>query len=138
MKTYEIDILIKKYLDAETTLKEESILCDYFNNNEVEEHLKIYKSLFTYFNHTKLERYGKSVAMPIKKRNYSWMNIAASFIIVLGLYIGYENNQKAQYKLAMEQTTSAFKLLSNNLNKGVESISYLEEFNKTTNKIFKQ
>jgi hypothetical protein len=134
MKTYEIDTLIKKYLDAETSLKDESILRDYFNNNKVEPHLEPYKAMFTYFNVT--DKYEKPIFKT--RRNFRWLNIAASIVLLIGMYFGYEAKQSYDIKTAYNQTESAFNLLANNLNKGAESMTYIGEFNKATNKIFKQ
>tara|TARA_R110000796_G_scaffold215732_2_gene331740 strand:- start:10020 stop:10418 length:399 start_codon:yes stop_codon:yes gene_type:complete len=132
MNAQEIEMLLNKYLDAETSLKEESILRDYFNNNNVETSLQPYKLMFTHFNVT--ETYNK----PIFKRNWSWMNIAASFILLIGLTMGYNAKQNYDTQIAYNQTEAAFNLLGNNLNKGAESLAYIGEFNKATNKIFKQ
>jgi|DEB0MinimDraft_12_1074336.scaffolds.fasta_scaffold00020_70 hypothetical protein len=134
MRAQEIEILLNKYLDAETSLNEESILRDYFNNNNVEPHLESYKLMFTYFNIT--ERYEKPIFKT--KRNYGWLKIAASIVLLIGLNFGYVAKQNYEAKVAYDQTEMALNLLANNLNKGVESMTYLGEFNKATNKIFKQ
>jgi len=133
MKTQEIDILLNKYLDAETSLNEESILRDYFNNNNVEPHLLPYKTMFTYFE-TK-DDYVKPIFKA--KTNLRWLSIAASIVLLMGTYFGYEAKQNYETQIAYNQTEQAFKLLANNFNKGAESMAYLGEFNKTTNKIFK-
>ena len=39
---------------------------------------------------------------------------------------------------AMKDTQKAFQLLSKNMNKGTAAIAYLDEYQSTTNKIFKQ
>jgi hypothetical protein len=134
MKAQEIEILLNKYLDAETSLTEETILRDYFNNNKVEPHLESYKSMFTYFNVA--ETYEKPIFK--KKRNMGWLNIAASIVLLIGMYFGYDAKQSYDTQIAYNQTESALNLLANNLNKGAETLVYMGEFNKATNKIFKQ
>lgn len=129
MRAQEIDILIKKYLDAETTLAEEAILRDYFNNNDVEEHLLPYKAMFAYFEIK--ETYQK----PITKRRFGWIRVAASIVLLIGMYFGNEYQKEQQ---EIENAKYAFNLLGENFNKGTQSISYLGEFNKATNIIFKQ
>ena len=136
MRTQEIEKLLNKYLDAETTLQEESILREYFINNEVEPHLEPYKSMFVYFNVT--ETYDKPILLPKPKRNYEWMKIAASIIVMVGMFIGNEVKERNDVRMAYQETTSAFNLLANNLNKGATSIGYLNEFDKATNKIFRK
>jgi hypothetical protein len=137
MEPQRIEILLNKYLDAETSLKEESILRDYFNNNNVESHLEPYKAMFTYFNEAKLETSSEPFIIPTKKRNLVWMNIAASIVVILGMHFGFEAKEKYEIQTAYNQTESAFNLLTNNLNKGAASMAYMGEFNKATNKIFK-
>ena len=44
-----IEILIEKYENGETTLKEEQQLKNYFSQETVEPHLEVYKSMFQYF-----------------------------------------------------------------------------------------
>jgi len=133
MRTHEIDILIKKYLDAETTLVEETILRDYFNNNNnVDEHLLPYKMMFVHFN--KKETYRK----PIVKKSFGWIRIAASVVLLIGMYFGFEAKQQYEIQTAYNETKEAFNLLGTNLNKGAKGFAYIGEFNKTTNKIFKQ
>tara|TARA_R110000772_G_scaffold20466_5_gene56865 strand:+ start:27892 stop:28338 length:447 start_codon:yes stop_codon:yes gene_type:complete len=143
----EIESLLKKYLDAETTLQEEDVLRDYFNTNDVEPHLKGYKAMFTYFNISKEEKTDMIIEFPtektitvttIKKRDYSWLRIAASIVIIVGVsYFGYDYKQQYDTQVAYENTQYALNLLSTNLNKGTSAISYLGEFDKTKKQIFK-
>ncbi len=46
MESQRIDLLLKKYFDAETTLDEENELINYFNSGSVDESLKQYIPLF--------------------------------------------------------------------------------------------
>jgi hypothetical protein len=47
MVSQRIDILLKKYFDAETTLAEENELINYFGSGEVKDELKAYVPMFT-------------------------------------------------------------------------------------------
>tara|TARA_R110000772_G_scaffold1210_2_gene4285 strand:+ start:15207 stop:15644 length:438 start_codon:yes stop_codon:yes gene_type:complete len=140
----EIESLLKKYLDAETTLQEEDILRDYFNTNDVEPHLKGYKAMFTYFNISKEEKTDMTIELPTttltikKRRDNSWMRIAATTIIIVAVsYFGYDYKQQYDTQVAYENTQYALNLLSTNLNKGTDAISYLGEFDKAKKQIFK-
>ena len=135
MRPQEIENLLNKYLDAETSLNEESILREYFNNNNVESHLMPYKAMFAHFNIK--ETYEKPILLK-EKRDFSWMKIAASIALLIGMYFGYEAKVDYDTQIAYNQTEIALNLLANNFNKGAQSIAYLGEFNKATNKIFKQ
>lgn len=136
-----IEQLLDKYFNAETTLDEEVILSDYFTGDLVAPHLEQYKSLFVYFNESKAERFTKTIQLKTKKSNWKWLSMAASVVLLFSVYSGYQYDQKQQVKeaqLAFEQTQGAFELLSRSLNKGTNAVMYLEQYETTTNKIFKQ
>ena len=141
MELARIEKLVDKYLNAETTLDEETILSDYFTSDSVATHLEQYKALFIYFAESKSERFTKTIQLKTKKSNWKWLSVAASVVLLFSVYGGYEYNQKQQMneaRLAFENTQVAFELLSRSLNKGTNAVMYLEKFETTTNKIFKQ
>ncbi len=49
MNKKEIEALIHRYFEAETSLEEEQLLRAYFQRDEVDEQLKIYEGYFNYF-----------------------------------------------------------------------------------------
>jgi hypothetical protein len=53
MELANIEKLVAKYENAETTLKEETILRDYFLSDNVAPHLEEYQLMFTYFQASK-------------------------------------------------------------------------------------
>jgi len=154
-----IEKLIEKYDNGETTLKEEQQLKDYFSQETVPPHLEVYKSMFQYFLHTHEEQFTKDVPLKSKKTYslYQWISVAAVAVIMLGVYFqmsGPTELEKQEALLAYNQTMEVFNLMSSNLNKGTEgvqalnmvttnfdkgtdNIAYLGEMSKTTNKILK-
>lgn len=147
MESIKIEQLIEKYLDAETTLKEEETLQDYFVNSKVAPHLEEYRALFGYFAESKTERYTKTIQLNTKKTNWKWLSVAASVVLLFSVYTGYNSFnsdsdltplEMAEAQQALEDTQKAFQLLSNNMNKGTAAMAYLGEYQATTNKIFKQ
>ena len=154
-----IEKLIEKYDNGETTLKEEQQLKDYFSQETVPPHLEVYKSMFQYFLYTHEEQFTKDVPLKSKKTYslYQWISVAAVAVVMLGVYFqmsGPTELEKQEALLAYNQTMEVFNLMSNNLNKGTEgvqalnmvttnfdkgseNIAYLGEFSKTTNKILK-
>ncbi len=132
-----IEQLLEKYLNAETTLKEEAILSDYFTSNHVASHLEEYKALFGYFAKSKSERYTKTIQLKTKKTNWKLYSVAASIVLLFSVYVGYQIDQRREAKIAFQQTQMAFQLLSKNLNKGATAIGYLENYETTKKKIFK-
>lgn len=138
MESVKIEQLLDKYLNAETTLQEETVLSDYFTSGQVATHLEEYKALFIYFADNKSERFTKTIQLNTKKTNWKWLSVAASVVLLFSVYTGYQNNQKEEARIAFENTQMAFQLISKNFNKGTAAVSYLGEYQTTTNKIFKQ
>ncbi len=56
-----IEQLLEKYDNAETTVAEEAQIRAYFEQEEVPSHLESYKMLFEYVSHTKQEQFTKDV-----------------------------------------------------------------------------
>lgn len=148
MELANIEKLVAKYENAETTLKEEGILRDYFLSGNVAPHLEEYQLMFTYFQTSHGETYNKSLEFKTqKKRNYKWLSVAASIALLFSVYIGYQGLQPEtsrsfsdmtpQEKFHYDQAREALALLSGNLNKGNEAVSNLYAYENSVNKIFK-
>ena len=155
-----IEKLIEKYNNAETTLQEEAQLKAYFQSDNVAAHLEHYKPMFNYFSQSKQEQFTKDVPLNTKKTKlYQWISVAAVAVLMLGLvvptFIGPTEQEKQEALLAYNQTMEALSLVSigmnegkqqlnslvlvsDNLNQGMEEAGKLNEFTKTTNKIFKK
>ena len=149
----EIEILIEKYENGETTLKEEQQLRDYFSQETIAPHLEVYKPMFQYFLVTKEEQFTKDV--PLKSKNtyalYKWISVAAVAVLMFGIYFQNTRPNDEIDPVLAQQTMEALSLLSNNLNKGTNSVTLLSSnfnkgaenialvgaFEETTNKIFK-
>ena len=138
MELANIERLLEKYLNAETSIAEEQILKDYFTGNNVAPHLEEYEALFCYFSASKNERFTKSIQLKSQKSSWKWLSIAASVVLLVSVYTGYERKQEAKAEALYAETQMAFNLLSKNLNKGTVAIGQLDQIQKTTNKIFKQ
>ncbi|MCC1483587.1 hypothetical protein [Winogradskyella immobilis] len=157
-----IENLLVKYENAETTLQEEAQLKAYFASDNVAPHLEHYRSLFQYFANTQNESYTKDVPLKTNRRSmYQWISVAAVTILMLGIMIpkvfGPTEQDIKDQELALatyNKTMEAFNLVSLGMNKGKDqlktlalvsesiedgraSASRLNEFNKATNKIFK-
>lgn len=157
-----IEELLEKYNNAETSLKEEAQLKAYFTSDNVAPHLEQYKPLFQYFYQSKQEQYTKDVSLNTKKTKlYQWISVAAVAVLMLGLIIpqviGPSQEELKNRELAMatydktmealslisigmnegKQQLNSLVLVSDNLNQGIEKAGRLSEFSKTTNKIFK-
>ncbi len=142
MELANIEKLVEKYENAETTLQEEATLKTYFLSDNVAPHLEEYQMMFAYFQTSKDETFTKTIELKTKKkRNYKWLSVAASVVLLFSLYVGigkyneYQEFQKAKEKYA--QVKDALQMLSGNLKKGNEAFNNLYVYEDTVNKIFK-
>lgn len=155
MELYNVEILLKKYFEGETTINEEKELHHYFLSQEVAPHLVQYTSIFEHFTTTKTQQFQQEI--PVfdiakvqnrdKIRNAVWLSIAASVIILLGIGTYVFNNSEPvntggnlgtydDPEVAFKATQKALSLLSNNVNVGIASVRYVEEYQIAKNKVF--
>ncbi|MDR1089630.1 MAG: hypothetical protein LBL79_01025 [Prevotella sp.] len=79
----DIDKLLEKYFEGETSSQEEKILRDYFLQAKIEDRHKAYKPIFNFFSEEMNE------ISPKKKTNKShfrWIGIAAGILIIAGIW----------------------------------------------------
>ena len=138
MELANIEKLLEKYLNAETTIAEEKELKNYFSQGNVAPHLEEYETLFGYFSTSKNERFTKTIQLKSRKLNWKWLSVAASVVLLVSVYTGYQNNQERKAEKIMADTQMALGMLSANLNKGTVAISHLQQFETTKSKVFKQ
>ena len=144
MELANIEKLVEKYLDAETTLQEEATLKNYFTEGIVAPHLEQYAYMFTYFTTAKDVTYTKTIELEPKKskrRNFKWLSVAASVMLLFSVFIGknqYDNyQQKKQAEEIYAQVSKGLMLLSTNLRKGEEAVATLYTYENSVNKILK-
>lgn len=152
MELNRIEYILEKYFQGETTIAEEKELKDYFSSPNVAQHLEQYQPMFGYFSQVKEQKSTQEIPLQTKKRNVTWLSIAASAVILLGIgtyfYVSDKNVTPvvAQSELgtydnpeeALAATQKALALVSNNVNVGLESVQYIHEYEQSKNKIFKQ
>ena len=146
MNTREIEILLDKYFEGESTLNDEKVLKDFFSSGNVPEHLKEYIGIFGYFEIEKqvkldpdfeekiLDKLTSGNQIPFYQNRRFWYyftGIAASLLFVFTII--YESNfTKNRYtqqekQLAYNQTKHALAYVSAKINQGVGP---LQEMNK--------
>lgn len=153
MELNKIEDILEKYFQGETSIAEENQLKEYFSSPNVAQHLEQYKPMFGYFSQAKEQKSTYEIPLQSKKRNVAWLSIAASAVVLLGIgtyfFISEQKETTAvasQTELgtydnpeeALKATQKALALLSNNVNVGIESVHYINEFEQSKNKIFKQ
>ncbi len=138
----DIEALLDKYFDAETSLEEEKILKAYFRSGEVEPHLESYRPLFAFFDAGKVEKSTREkdflpAHSPVRLRK--WLSLAASILLMFTIFsVAKYYHEKEEVRRAYEDTMYAFSLISRNLNAGKAEIAKLQVFEQTKDKIFKE
>lgn len=145
MELQNIEILTQKYLEGETSLKEEDQLRHYYLSDNVAPHLESYKPLFNYFAKAKKEQFTVATNTPqISKSLFKpWMAIAAS-VVLIATAIWYNNgiqqnsNDLGTYEdpeIALQKTKAILNLVSAYMNEGNDELVYLKEIETTKNKL---
>lgn len=145
MELDRIEILLEKYFEGETSIAEENELKAYFSSADVAQHLEHYKAMFGYFSSAKEQKFDQQIPLKSKKLQVAWLSVAASVVILLGMFTFYNRNISQSEDLgtyndpekAFEETQKALNLLSKNVNVGVESMQYVNEYQQSKNLIFK-
>lgn len=145
-----IEKIVEKYFEGETNSAEEKELKIYFSSSDVAEHLKQYQPIFGYFAQEKGKTLHKELSLPTKKQNVvMWLSIAASVVLLLGvgtsLYFASNSsndfvscNSEDDPEKVLQETQKALALVSEKLNTGIESVNYINEYENSKNKIFKE
>ncbi len=148
MELKQIEKLLEKYLDAETTIAEEKQLKAYFASGNVAPHLEHYRPVFGYYVQERTQQFEKTIPLKIvNKRKYvAWLSVAASVAVLFSVFTFI--NQPAAPKedlgtyndpeVAFRETQKALNMLSQNVNRGVTSMEYIGEYENTRKTIFKQ
>lgn len=147
MELANIEKLIEKYENAETSLAEEQSLKDYFQTNAVPAHLEEYKAYFNYLNEVSSERFTKTLPLTTKRQTWKWLSVAAAVVLMVSIYtINKAGNfdkltaaEEIEAEQAYKETQKAFQLISQNLTKGNSvAIAGLSEYENTHSKVFKK
>ncbi len=144
MESVKIEKLLEAYFEGNTTLAEEKLLRDYFNSNNVAGHLEQYTSMFAGFQAAKEEHSSREFNLPERKSKTNktwWYSVAAMLVVAFGVGSFYFSQphytqEEKEALAAFEKSKKAMMLLSENLNKGAEQITFVEQFAITKDKIF--
>lgn len=150
MELNKIEILLEKYFDGETNSKDEKELRNYFSSPNVLPHLEQYKPLFGYFSSALTQKIEHKIPVAsnfqVKNRNLTWVSIAASVVIMLGVgsYVYFGNKTVDQDlgtynnpEVALKETQRALAMLSTHVNTGIVSVNYIQEYEDSKQLIFK-
>ncbi|MCX6241357.1 MAG: hypothetical protein NTX43_06105 [Bacteroidetes bacterium] len=166
MNIKEIEQLIERYYEGETTLAEETLLKEFFSGDDVPEYLRQHQPIFRYFadevsrtlNNEEQEKvllrrigqFEKEVSgsgmQPVQKRMYYLSGIAAGLLILFGLVFTFKNELSKRNhaglvnpstEVAYTQTKQALLLVSVGLNTGFDAVQRLNTLNNAMGQIQK-
>ena len=100
-----IEKLLEKYDNGETTLQEEQQLKNYFSKETVAPHLEVYKPMFVYFLQTQNEQFTKTIPLQSKKTYtlYKWISAAAIAILMFAVYTQVGNQPVGLSDLSQDE-----------------------------------
>ena len=135
-----IEKLLEKYENGESTLKEEQQLKNYFSQETVAPHLEMYKPMFAYFKVNQQEQFTKDVPLKTKRIfNYKWISVAAVAVLMIGFY--FKSNTQEDLgtyddpQMAYNEVVKSLAMISTHFNKGTSTVNYLNEMDKGTSAI---
>ncbi|HUH51227.1 MAG TPA: hypothetical protein VLZ11_03945 [Flavobacterium sp.] len=146
MESHKIKPLLEKYFDGETSIEDERILKNYFSSDAVAPEFNAYKDLFGLYITEKTLVSTREFPIRKEANTRHILGIAASVAVVVGIgFMLLKTQPEASADLgsfddpeiALIETQKALALIGQNLNKGKESISYLNEYEVTRNILFK-
>jgi hypothetical protein len=159
MDLEQIEELLRRYEDAETTIEEERLLEAYFNGAEIPQRFWAEKERFAYHTESRQEtsalKFEDLIAAQPEQENRKpaigamrinlrmWSSMAAAIAVVIICVIAFRKNQgieagsspSTQEKLAYEQTKHALWMISAKLNKGNDHIVRLASLSQAETKI---
>lgn len=155
MELQDINILLKKYFEAETTLEEENELITYFNSENVADELKMYISIFSGLKELSVhedQQLGDDLMNYIlesehkDKLKYRWMwqvvtGVAASVILVMLAVNFYssQNQWKDTFKdpnQAYSEAAKTLEFVAGKYNKGLAQLKPIGKVESATDPYF--
>ena len=162
MNTNDIELLLEKFYEGETSVKEEAMLRDYFNSNDVPKYLEHVKIQFNYYTDETgigaspeleqkitdcLNNKPQAKIFSLNRRFYYTVSaVAASVIIMLGAFnLFYDSmpevnpvNTYQDPEIAYKETAKVLMMLSGKMNKGMNGVEKISKLDSYFNKVFKK
>ncbi|MEI6684349.1 MAG: hypothetical protein WCO44_17115 [Bacteroidota bacterium] len=159
MNTREIEVLLAKFYEGETSLQEEKMLREYFRGGAVAPNLKSHQPMFAFFEDERKQAIGDAgfekkiseqltdatatalpVFVPLNRRVvYYYTAIAATFLLLIGVSLQYQfeffkmnkpRHNSLEQELAYHNASEALLILSSNFNTGLKQVSRLSMVDK--------
>ena len=159
MNTSEIEVLLEKFYEGNTSLQEEQTLRNFFLGTDVPAHLKLHQRMFHYFVMEQrqeagdadlnqkfmaqvIEKPGEALVVPLHSNRSRFLfiaGIAASILLLVGLFFTFQhavfNRSKMLHgdqdpELSYANASEALMMVSGNLNTGIRQIEKLQMVDK--------
>lgn len=144
MELKQVEILLEKYFEGQTSLTEEKKLQDYFTSEIIDEKIALYKPMFINFKEQKEIKLSKSIVLQQSvKKKIKWIYIAAGIILILSSFLYIQKSKVTNLDTfstpeeAFVATQEALQMLSKEVNKGKKGIAFLNEYEQTKKTVFK-
>ena len=157
MDSNQINDLLEKYWNCETSLEEEQMLRVYFKGQDIPESLKPTAALFRYFETEKSKSLDQSFDERFRNRfrdahkvrtlpTIKIFRIAAGILVVIAATFFIRQEVRKSYpaeiaetysdpKMALEETKRALMMISNSFNKAQRGAEEIKRFNEAETKI---
>ncbi|MFV0419708.1 MAG: hypothetical protein ACK5KT_13385 [Dysgonomonas sp.] len=129
MNMKNIDELLEKYFEGETSIEEEKLLRNYFRQENIDEQHKIYAPLFNFFSEER-----KEIAIEKKRKKtplYTWIGIAASIALLIGVraffYAPIENGNTTSIVYIDGKKITDINTINSEVLNSIENISNVNE-----------
>ena len=160
MNLKEIEALLEKFYEGDTTPAEEQKLRDFFTREAVPPHLAVYANLFRYYEEAGKEELPDpefesrflrkidetpAIAMYTRRRQFFFLTgIAAAILLLAGIFFTFRNDvflhpskNSIKTEIAYQQAKNALAMFSANFNAGLDQAQKLENFQKGLNEVQK-
>ncbi|OYU85689.1 MAG: hypothetical protein CFE24_00340 [Flavobacterium sp. BFFFF2] len=141
--------LLNRYFEGDTSISDEKALKAYFSQPNIDPSLIQYKIYFIGVMNSAAEQAPQSFSPPqTKVIQWKVFMAAASVALLIGIgFYQFSNNPLQENAVssmgncetpeeAYAQTCKALAMVSKNINKGVESVEYIQEYKNAQDKIY--
>jgi len=165
MNTSEIEVLLEKYYEGNSSLAEEQLLREFFGGKEIPAHLKSHQPLCVFFADEKLTEMAVSdfekdmtaqlaeftpeiLTVPMHRNRGRFLfitGIAATILLLIGIFFTFQQDvfktvrsHGSNYKteLAYAEASEALLIVSSNLNTGLKQVSRLQVIDKAMKNMY--
>lgn len=138
MELEQVHKYIERYFEGETSLEEEQTLVAYFSQSEVAKSLLQYKPYFIAITQQRDEHSLVKFSPVTKSKKVRLKHFAAvAAAAIAGVLVLQQTTvtpQPTPEEIAFEEFKINMYLVAEQLNKGMQGVAYIENFNQATNK----